>query len=254
MARDRYLWNAGEEEINDASKVIRADTPKSKWDNFWFYHKTHVIVGILIVLIVSWFIYDLASKVDPDYQIGIITNSSYPSETLDKLGEQLALHAEDLNGDGQVVVQVNGYPMAIGSDSTSEVDANTQMASVTRFSVDVQSGHSIIFMADEESFRNVMEMYSLWSYLDGTNPEEGAEDYENMRIAWSEAKGLNSLDLSVSENSLYSNEAVDALMDRLYIGLRCFEGTAIEDDPEKQAYYEKSKALFDWMITGEDAG
>ena len=176
MARDRYLWNAGEEEINDASKVIRADTPKSKWDNFWFYHKTHVIVGILIVLIVSWFIYDLASKVDPDYQIGIITNSSYPSETLDKLGEQLALHAEDLNGDGQVVVQVNGYPMAIGSDSTSEVDANTQMASVTRFSVDVQSGDSIIFMADEESFRNVMEMYSLWSYLDGTNPEEGAED------------------------------------------------------------------------------
>ena len=86
MARDRYLWNAGEEEINDASKVIRADTPKSKSDNFWFYHKTHVIVGILIMLIVSWFIYDLASKVDPDYQIGIITNSSYPSETLDKLG------------------------------------------------------------------------------------------------------------------------------------------------------------------------
>lgn len=250
MARDRYLWNSGEEEINDESKVIRADTPKSKWDNFWFYHKWHVVGGICVVLLIAGFIYDLASKVNPDYQIALITESSYPTEVLEKLEDQLEDHAKDLNGDGQVVVQINSYPMVVGSNS--DVDPNTQMASVTRFSADVQTGDSIIFMADEESFVSQQEMNTLWSYLDGTTPSEGAEDYENMRVAWKDAKGLASLDLSVSEDSLYTEETVEALMDRLYIGLRCFEGTAIEDEEDKQIYYEESKELFQWMLTGED--
>ncbi len=252
MARDRYLWNAGEEEINNEKKVLRADTRKSKWDNFWFYHKTHVIAGVLFALIAAWFVYDMAMKVNPDYQVSIITQSSYPVETLDKLGEQLANYGKDLNGDGQVIVQVNNYVMAT-SDTDTSVDANTQMASVTRFSVDVQSGDSMIFLADEASFKKQQEMNTLWSYLDGTNPEEGATDYENMRVPWSEAEGLCSLDLSVEEDSLYSDEFVQALMDRLYVGMRCFNGTAIDDDPEKQAYYEESKALFDWMLTGKTA-
>ena len=39
MARDRYLWNAGEDTIHGPSKEQKVTTKKQKRENFWFYHK-----------------------------------------------------------------------------------------------------------------------------------------------------------------------------------------------------------------------
>ena len=149
MARDRYLWNAGEETINDPRfEIKKPDTPKSKWENFWFYHKWHVFATIAAVFIVGTLVYDIATKVDPDYQVALLTQKSYPQEMLNQLSEEMSKYGYDLNGDGNVIVQINSYVLAQEDESASEsenleeameqqIDPYTQMASVTRFSVDL---------------------------------------------------------------------------------------------------------------------
>ena len=49
MARERYLLHTGDEEIHNQEKEIKLVTKKDKWSNFWYYHKKHVIIGIVLV-------------------------------------------------------------------------------------------------------------------------------------------------------------------------------------------------------------
>ncbi len=263
MARDRYLWNAGEETINDPRfEIKKPDTPKSKWENFWFYHKWHVFATIAAVFIVGTLVYDIATKVDPDYQVALLTQKSYPQEMLNQLSEEMSKYGYDLNGDGNVIVQINSYVLAQEDESASEsenleeameqqIDPYTQMASVTRFSVDLQSGDSLVFLTDNESFLQQVQRGGLFAYVDGTSPADGATDYENMRVPWSECKGLASIKLEFGADSLITSEQAQEYLNELSLSMRVFEGTQLEEKRGKQEYYEQSKEFYDRLISGE---
>ena len=70
MARERYLINAGEDTIH--SNEIKLVTAKDKRENWWYYHKRQIIPAILVVALLAVFIHSMATKVDPDYTIGLL--------------------------------------------------------------------------------------------------------------------------------------------------------------------------------------
>ena len=45
MARERYLLNDTEDTIHQ--NQIKPTTGKEKRENWWFYHKVHLIVGVI---------------------------------------------------------------------------------------------------------------------------------------------------------------------------------------------------------------
>ena len=49
-------------------------TGKEKRENFWFYHKWHVIVGIVAALMVFSFVWEIATQVHPDYTCLLYTS------------------------------------------------------------------------------------------------------------------------------------------------------------------------------------
>ena len=49
MARERYLHNAGEDTIH--SNEIKLVTAKDKRKNWWYYHKFHLLIGIIACLL-----------------------------------------------------------------------------------------------------------------------------------------------------------------------------------------------------------
>ena len=57
MARERYLLGAGEDTIH--SGVIELKTAKDKRANWWFYHKNHLIIGIIMTIVVGSLIYSI---------------------------------------------------------------------------------------------------------------------------------------------------------------------------------------------------
>lgn len=265
MARDRYLWNAGEETINDPKfEIKKPETPKSKWENFWFYHKWHMLAVVVVAFIVGTLVYDISTKVDPDYQVALLTQENYPQEMLDQLSSELSKYGYDLNGDGSVIVQINSYVLVQGEETSSEpqdleeataqqIDPYTQMASVTKFSADLQTGESLIFLTDNESFLQQSERGGLFAYFDGSRPEDGATDYENMRLPWSECKGLASIKLEFGPDSFVTSEQAQEYLDGLSLSMRAFEGTQLAEKKGKQAYYEQSKEFYDRLVSGEPA-
>jgi hypothetical protein len=241
VARERYLLHGDEETIHQAGAEIKADSPKSKWDNFWYYYKWHVLIGIAVILLAVFFIHDLTSKVNPDYQIGLITQTTYPTEVVESLENQIAKFGTDLNGDGKVVVQLNSYVAAEGSSSQA-VDMNVQAAGVVRLMSDFSDGSSMIFISDDASFQSLQSKSQVFSYLDGSTPPEGALDYQKMRV------GLENCRLTNPKVTAPDGTSQD-LLKNLSISMRLFKGTDLEAKKGKAAYFASSKKLFDQIVS-----
>ena len=100
MARDRYLWNAGEETIHRENRQP-PPSKKSKWENFWYYHKAHVAIILIVALLAGEFIREMVLKREPDYEVALLTQSGYSDRFLTALESELEKYGTDLNKDGR---------------------------------------------------------------------------------------------------------------------------------------------------------
>lgn len=249
MARDRYLWNAGEESIHQPGAEAAPKTPKSKWQNFWYYHKWHMLAAFLVAALVIGFTHDLLSKKEPDYQIALLTQTEYPQAFSAALEKQLAQYGEDLNGDGQVLVRVNPY-LIVMEDGKEVSNPTLQMTSVAKFLSDLELGDSMIYLTDEASFQQHQATRQLFSNLDGTTPSAGNTDYDAMRVPWQSCRVLSTLiteeqltDLNDENRQLTLQQA-----QQLSASMRRIEGTELQKDEKKVEYYTACKKLFDKLV------
>lgn len=254
MSRDRYLWNAGEDTIHDPKEEKVELTPKQKRQNFWYYYKWPILIGVIVTAVAAWFIYDLVTKVSPDYNVSFITKEAYPTQITERLQKALEERAEDLNGDGQVVVTVNQYTQYDDTESGAMVDPNMQMANQTRMMADFSSAESMIFILDEDTLKGYMlSGDQLFLYKDGTQPPENATDVENVGYLWSELPFFTGLDLTFSATDADGNSQTYDLqqdMENLHICLRAKIGSAGEE--KKQDYYEACQRLFDSFLSATE--
>ena len=83
MASARYTLHIDPEDLKP-DEPRGPLTPKEKWQNFWFYYKWHVVVGVVVLLLVIFMVRDFVSRVEPDLQMSFITSQSLPQAMLDK--------------------------------------------------------------------------------------------------------------------------------------------------------------------------
>lgn len=240
MASARYTLNIKPEDLEPEQP--RELTRKEKAANWWYYHRLHVGIGAVVLAVLIWLAADFFGRTLPDYQIGLVSQQYIPETALTELGAALSAYGLDLNGDGSVVVQVNGYQLSLGSDEeesaasaassstvTTTVDSYTQMAGFTTLSGDLTTRTSLIFLTDDPE--GLQTSFSLLAAADGSLPPEGSglEDVE--LFAFSDCPALTELDLS---------EETRAYLENFYIGRRGFtDGKTLAEYPaENQALYE----------------
>lgn len=235
-----HLFLDGEEDTIHANEIV-PKTAKEKRANWWFYHKVHLLVGVLLVALVGGVIYSLLSRTSPDYTIAIVGGSFYSDDMITKMEEQMAPYGEDRNGDGQVQVEVLTY--AVGGSG----DPQMQEINGVRMLGDASEFTSVIYLTDDTGFEWVENEDSFFAYTDGSTPPEGASDYENMRVAWEECKGLTSLDLS---SDALSKEEMQTYMSSFSMSLRVIDGTGFDKNEDDVDYYKDCQAMFQRLIDG----
>ncbi|MGN0983712.1 MAG: hypothetical protein ACI4OI_02620 [Gemmiger sp.] len=169
-------------------------TKKQKAANWWHYHWKYLAVGAAAVVLVGAIIKDTVLRTRPDYQVAYVGRMDLPVDTYEALQTALTAFGQDLNGDGQVVVQLNRYTVDFNSDDST--DAYGQMAGVTQLSADLASGKGsyVFLLEDAEAFQH--ETGAL-QYLDGTvgDPDIPPTDWQNMVYQWKDCPVLTALDL-----------------------------------------------------------
>lgn len=250
MARERYLLHAGEDTIHDPNAEKKAEktveTPQGKWDNFWYYHKIHVLIGVFVLLIAGYFIWSAVRTVQPDYTIGMITRQNYPQEAISALENEMAKYGKDLNKDGKVVVQINQY--TISSEKVQAANPQMDMAYQTKMTADITEGISMIFITDDESFRSQEQQGNhMFAYLDGSTPKDTATDYDKMRVSVPKCPKLANGSVNINLISGSKDIKLSALMKDLSLSMRVYYGSGIQG--KQKDYYEASKALFQKLTT-----
>ncbi|OCN01692.1 hypothetical protein A7X67_00945 [Clostridium sp. W14A] len=232
MAREGLLL---QEDGNGPEQPAPApETPKKKAENFWYYHKWHILVLLLAVVVASFLIRDMM-RPKADYEIGMITAYTCPQDAIDLLQKQIEKYGEDLNGDGRVIVQINNYTVEPNGGGTQ-----AQIAGQVKLEADLSTGESMLFFTDEDSFAQQQEKIQMFAKTDGSTPEKGENGPEGMRVPVSELKALSGL-------SYQGSDGVNP-MDGLGLSLRIYQGSAV--DGKHDGYWEASRRLFQKLASG----
>ncbi|MBQ4054675.1 MAG: hypothetical protein IJD17_03095 [Clostridia bacterium] len=125
MARERYLRGISEEELRpDPRPIEKPRTPKSWLENFWYHHKVGVLIGAFTVIALTILIVQTVTRERPDYTAVMVTENGLLPDEVTYLEQVLAQYGEDINGDGEVVVQINS--LFLGGKQYANQDANAQ--------------------------------------------------------------------------------------------------------------------------------
>lgn len=169
----------------EAPKRPLTEKERKKRDraNWWYYNWGTVAVAAVLTVSVIYVTHGLLTTVDPDYTVALVSGQALPDEVVQTLRTELARYAEDTNGDGTVVVQVNNYTWSANAELT---DMNGQMAGATQMNTDLANGESVIWiLEDPEGFE---QAYGALSEMLGA-------DWNGKLTVWKEQPALAALEL-----------------------------------------------------------
>ena len=165
--------------------------------NWWYYNWGIVAVAAMVIVGVAYVAHGLLTTVDPDYTVAVVTAEALPDEAVQRLQTALADYAEDANGDGAVVVQVNNYTWSADAALT---DMNGQMAGTTQMNTDLANGESKIWiLEDPEGFEQAY----------GALSEKLGADWQTKLIPWSDLPALSALELGSYNTAADGSQTVD---------------------------------------------
>ncbi len=124
MARERYLVGVSEEELRPDPTPQTQWTPRSWLENVWYHHKVGILIGAFTLFALVIVVAQLVTRERPDYTVVLVTEEPYLSEEVTYFERVLATYGEDVNGDGEIVVQMSN--LSIGGVRNTVQNANAQ--------------------------------------------------------------------------------------------------------------------------------
>ena len=153
MASEYLKWKYRDVKPEKAVEL----TKQQRRRNWWHYHKWHVLIGGVLVLIAMDWAWSALTQVHPDYQIAYVGTAPLDQEDAAAWEARLSAQGSDCNGDGNVVVQLNQY-LTVQEDTMYTAAANVKLLA------DLDARESYFFLLE--------------------NPESFQSDYEVLQEDW----------------------------------------------------------------------
>lgn len=236
MASEYLKWKYRDVKPREKKEL----TPAERRKNWWYYHKWHLVIGIVLVLAGVSLLRQMlgVGRVKPDFQLAYVGTYALPDDTVAALEESLSALGADQNGDGQVVAAVRQYPLY-------NPDAQAAAAAQIQLMADLNQGDSTFFLLeDPERFQ---QNFHILCRLDGSLPEEGDNSIEGVCLPWEQCPVLAGMELGEYSYSLMGETfsgSNSELVSGLYLARRGFW------TEESAPYPEGCKALWNELTKG----
>lgn len=125
-----------------------------KIQNFWFYYHKHLLIALAVLLVGGYLMVQNAGKPEPDYHIGLIQAVPCREEYLQELEAELTARGADVNGDGQVLVEIHTYYVDLSDDSANAGITNGDTAAALDADL-IGNVSGIFLLEDEKTFREL---------------------------------------------------------------------------------------------------
>ena len=167
---------------------VRRDlTPRQRLEHWWYYHWYFVLIAAAAVGLGLYFASSWGSAVPEDCSVAWVGAYYLDEGTQQALEKAFIPYAEDVNGDGQVVVRIHQFALDLRLVAQRGTSGQQEYADLLALDADLNCGQSTIFLLeDPEAF----QAYSgALLYLDGTEPPMDGSDWENMVVSWQDTVG-----------------------------------------------------------------
>ncbi len=191
---------------------------KEKIANWFYYYKWWIVAwAVLLYILVSIVCSALGiGQVKPDYRFAYVGSRELPEEFAASLEAQLATLGSDVNGDGEVTVELRRY--VTGYDGDLETAMYYNYAADVTLVADISAGESYFFLAENPA--ELQKNYQIFAMPDGSAPGEDDESVEGKVIRWSDCPALAGLDIDQER------------LENLWVGRRCFYGEASHESDD----------------------
>ncbi len=171
-----------ETEAQRVRKRLKRDlSGRERLRNWWDYHKLHVLLGAALAILAAILLLQDPGRPAADYTVCWVSPRPLGDQASAELSKRLASYGRDLNGDRTVPVEVRQLLLDLDAVLTRGTQGQREYGELLALDADLEAGQSGIFLTDDAS----LQAYTgALLYLDGTVPEPGAPDWENMVISW----------------------------------------------------------------------
>lgn len=223
-AREQFLeLKKMQQENADATKVAskEAVAPRTfgeKLSNFWTYYKWHVVAVIVAAVIMAVSINQCVNSVKPDMGVVVFLHQTASSEQLERLTDYMEEKCEDINGDGEVYINIINC-----SYSTDDKNGQYEMTILNKLQATLAADYdALLYVTDSSS-------YGYFSQNNGSDGLFTEEPYK----------------LSDNIISKLGTEEIPFMYKDLHISCRSYYDTVLEKDKNAKAVYEQSQKILE---------
>ncbi len=192
---------------------------KQNLQNWVYYNKLWIVVGIVLVWIAASWIWNVVSAVQPDYQLAYVGESALSDADLDAIESAFQAYGADCNGDGKIVVEIHDYASSANSDAAAEAGIATEVTLMA----DLESCDSYFFLLQYPA--RFQASYQALAMADGSCPADEDLSADGKVYCWGECPAL----------AEYGGDSLSTLS----LGRRCFYGSKTVENPDAcQALWE----------------
>lgn len=154
------------------------------FSNLWYYHKWHILVGALVLLVLGISLVQCIKNEKPDVSILYVADMDLGNSNRTKVEQFAAGYYEDVTGDGKKVLSLAFM---------NQNDKNTK----DRIQTEVVAGEHTLYFVDKASFE-WLSKYKVLAPLEdilGAKPENAFSDYgiEIKYLDLAEVEGFNDM-------------------------------------------------------------
>ena len=121
---------------------------KKKFENFWYYHKNHVLAGVLLAFFVVVISYQMMTKTEYDNTVVIAGNVPATLSDDSQFVRDVSYAFSDVTGDGEININTEFIPF--GGEIGSITDAEMAMAYPQQLQAILAADDANIFIVSED--------------------------------------------------------------------------------------------------------
>lgn len=146
-----------------SAEAILPTTFNEKLKNFLFYNR-FIVLGVAFLLIVFAILFNqCVSRIDYDICVTVYTSSPVGENDLQRMAEYFEKICDDINGDGEVHVQIIDCSFSKNSNRQLSIAANQKLQSVL-----VAEYKAMLFITDDYTLDYMQSISSEESFFEDT--------------------------------------------------------------------------------------
>lgn len=152
-----------DKQAKEAKQMAKELPFKERIDHIWTYYKWRFIVGISVVLLIAFSIYQVVTKPTYDLEVVMYSDTFVSDESIINLENYLSQFVDDVDGDGEKTVDVISISTG-GMDNNIEYQSGIQMKFVAELSADMYYPYILegkfYELAQEEGYVDAFEEFT----------------------------------------------------------------------------------------------